>query len=271
MEDVTDLFDSLAVTSTNGTCGSVDLVAFVAKGNAGRTIFAECILPFLTLDDLIHAAHTCTSINHICKALTLGDILQTHSLGDGLSREIKTEMGKFVMVAFCSAYAYSATKVHRKLVRSPIDSFWARLYHPSAVDEILLLMAFFLRRNGLPFLSDTVEWPSESDHATNPKLPRLVNAKYGHNGQETDVTDVLKFFLLRQCKKTTRLVLKKPRHAPQYWYDCLFGDPVPRKTKTLHVTFSTREKGKNVSRTKVYVQDMNVVEDLLALVELNGK
>ena len=74
----------------------------------------------------------------------MGEILATHHM-ENLSRDHKLQLGKFII----GSVRDSTTKYnpdhrrHVRLVRTSTEVFWARLYHPAQMDEILLAMTVY--------------------------------------------------------------------------------------------------------------------------------
>lgn len=231
---------------------------FFKKGSAGRNIFVEHVVPFLTLDDLLNSAATCRPMNAVCRTYTVGEILARHNAVT-VSRTHKMELGKLIMSTVTSKQNLGSP-VHRRFVRSSTESFWARLYHPSQIPEIELAMAAYFNMHGIEFdvkLDDDYDWDANADK----DRPVLVSAIFGDKTYGTiDVTVILRYLLMKQGN--TRLILKRPLHGNQYWYICLFGDPCERVTKKLWITL--RSEGFVGTQTRVFREDTPVKMNLRA-------
>lgn len=227
-------FLSQKPSATEKKSGSFSFLDFFKKGSAGREVFSAVIVPFLNLDDLIHGSATCREMNAMCRTYTVGDVLSMHSM-DHIGRQHKIEVGKLIIATVSPQYNSKLIPA-RRLIRMHTESFSARLYHPSVIEEILLAMAAYFYREGIEFDSgmDDFDWDANIDST----LPLLVSARYGYSqGQFVDATFILRYLLLKQGN--TRLVLQC--RGERWWYNCLFGDPFMGKTKALAITVQLRD------------------------------
>jgi hypothetical protein len=222
--------------------GKFDILEFLKKGGAGRAIFREHILPFLSLDDIVSSARCCRHMNALPCMYTVGKVLAIHSM-DHVSRDHKTELRKFVM-AFVNP-KYIRKTVYYRRVRTETETFRERVYHPSVLPDILLAMTAYFTQHGMEFDAgmEEYDWDANND----PKTPILVKATYGCGLQTTDVTTILRFLLMRQGNK--RLIMRPPPKGPRYWYNYLFGDPVYRKTKLLHIWVQFEGEEESITHT----------------------
>mmetsp|Transcript_19521 Transcript_19521/g.36411 ORF Transcript_19521/g.36411 Transcript_19521/m.36411 type:complete len:304 (+) Transcript_19521:97-1008(+) len=205
---------------------------FFNKGSAGRAIFTDQIVPFLSLDDLITGSKSSRKMNAMCHTYTVGEVLALHSM-DGVSRGHKMELGK--LVASFADRKYCSSARHRRFIRSERreDAFWARLYHPSVMPDIRLAMTAYFNRHGIEFdaAMDDFDWNANKDET----LPVLVEATYGDWMRGTiDVTIIIRYLLMKQGN--ARLILQPPPNGPRYWYNWLFSDPCDGVTKILRIT-----------------------------------
>ena len=230
-------------------------------GNA----FTEHVVPFLSLDDLINGSASCRQMNSMCRAYTVGEVLVLHSMGSTSSTH-KIELGKLIMGFVSRTYTGNYDRHynrHRRFIRNEGESFWARLYHPSTLPEMLLAMTAYFNRHGIKF--DTGMSEFDWDANTNKATPILVSAMYGlvygcvRNGC-TDVTIILRYLLMNQGNK--HLILKSPINGPRFWYNYLFGDPCYRTKKMLLIKI--RFEGCNETRTLEFGEDENVAMNLRA-------
>ena len=260
--DITKKLTELRLGSTDSSTTDMEILSFVEffkEGTVGRRVFVECIVPFLSLDDLVNGSVTCRQMNAMCHTYTLGEILSLHSMED-VSREHKLELGKLI-IGFTSGKYKSCDQLHRRLVHSSTDgsSFWARLYHPCAMHEILFAMTAYFETHGIPFDAgmDEFDWDANSD----PSIPVLVSAEYGHRLHgTTDVTMILRYLLMSRGNNKG-LTLEPPPRGPRYWYNYLFGDPCPKVTKTLWIKMRLRRGKIKVSS---FLEDRRVHEKLRA-------
>ncbi|CAB9528811.1 expressed unknown protein [Seminavis robusta] len=261
--DITKSFGALKLSSSGPSASRGSLLEpfcfndFFKKGSAGRAVFTEYIVPFLTLDDLVSGSSTCRQMNAMCRTYIVGEILEFHSM-DHVSRNHKMELGKLIMIFVSPKYNVRG-EIHRRFVRKHGgERFWARLYHPSLMPDIVLAMTAYFNRHGIRFDAgmDDYDWDANRNLST----PLLIAATFGdrQNGV-TDVTTILRYLLMKQDNK--RLILEKPPGGPRYWYIHLFGDPCPRVTKTLWLKI--RWEGGRVS-TLTYHEDQFVDTELRA-------
>lgn len=134
-----------------------------------------------------------------------------------------------------------------RLVRTDSgESFRAKLYHPSAIPDILLAMTAFFTQYGIPFENEEIDRYDWEKANSNPSTPVLISAEYGYSPMDrsVDVTLILHYLLLRE--ENLRLILKKPINGPRYWYNYLFGDPCYGQTKILTVTMRMPNGSTNI-------------------------
>lgn len=225
--------EALTLSKDHEAPDSLSWLVFTQKGSIGRAVFREHIIPYLTLDDLVIGAVACRQMNALCRTYTVGEILVLHSM-EHVSRHHRMELGKLIIGSI--SQAYSSNRVQRRLVQSREQRFWARLYHPSAMEEIVLAMYVYFNRHGIEFNPglDEFDWDANANDDT----PLLVSASFGDAVYGTvDVTAILRYLLMKQGN--TRLILRPPSNAPRYWYIYLFGDPCPHTTKSLRITVRT--------------------------------
>ena len=232
---------------------------YFRKGSAGRTVCMDHVVPFLTLDDLVSASSCCRQMNAMCRSYTVGEVLSLHSM-DHISRAHKMELGKLVMGFASRKWNKKRQSLHRRYVRKGTERFWARLYHPSVVPDILLAMTAYFHRHSIEFDAgmDDYDWDANAD----PKTPILVKATFGDRlHRTTDVTVILRYLLMKKDNK--RLILKPPLASPRYWYIYLFGDPCPRVTKMLRIRW--RYENSNETKEIVFHEDTPVAMKLRAV------
>ena len=197
-------------------------------------------------------------MNAMCHTYTVEEILSLHSMDD-ISREHKLELGKLI-IGFTSQKYSSYNDVHRRLVHSSTEeSFWAQLYHPCAMHEILFAMTAYFNRHRIPFDAgmDKFDWDANAD----PSIPVLVSAEYGkYLNRTTDVTVILRYLLMSRGNNK-QLTLERPPHGPRYWYNYLFGDPCPKVTKTLWI--KTRLESGEIQYS-CFIEDEPVCKQLRA-------
>ena len=171
------------------------------KGSGGRLIFAEHVVPFLSLEDLTSAAVSCRQMNAMCRTYTIGEVLEKYDLK--LSITHKMDLGKLVM---CSVSPiYESMQPIRRLVRTSEDTHWARLYHPCQVPEIYMAMCAYCKMHGIDFdgkLLAEFDWDANQDKGTRV----LVKALFGESLLGwMDVTIIIRYLLMKQGN--TRLIL----------------------------------------------------------------
>lgn len=232
-EGLTKGLGTLALYWSSTPAPAFDFLEFFKTGSAGRNVFDDFILPYLSLKDLVWAAASCRQMNTMCRTYTVADLMMNNSLG--LSRAQTIELDKLVM--FSVSPQYHKGDIQRRFVRtSNAGSFWARLYHPSQFPEMELDIAEF-------FAIDEFDWNANTDAST----PVLVSATFGdkmYYGNVVDVTVILRFLLMKQGNQDLA-VLSHFDHWDRYGYICLFGDPHISKVLTITVRL---ENGLQVSK-----------------------
>ena len=253
IETMDELDRKLAAITLVSVQSETKFLDVFKKGSGARSVFADHILPFLSMDDVISGSAVCRQMNTMCRSYTVGDVLDLYSMHH-VARDHKMKLGQLVLGSLSRKYLSRKTP-HRRYVRD-VDTapFWARVYHPSLVKEIVLAMVIYFNRHGIEFTADIegFDWSATADTTT----PVLVAAYYGDGteARSTNVVTVLRYLLMKQGN--TKLILEEPLHSPRYWYNCLFGDPCERVTKTLVIL--TRSEDGSKQRRLCFGEDEEI-------------
>ena len=248
---LTKQFDALKISpNQSGKEGNeFNFHSFFSHGSVGRQIFHDFILPYLSMDGVIHASRVSRQMNGMCRTYTIGDVLDKHSIT--LPLHHKLELGKLIIGA-TAGLRYESDSVYKRVMRTETRTFSARLYHPCYLTIIELAMVVYFHLHKIP---NTIQythpnWVDTHSLPMDPIKPVLKSAKFGFGNQIIDVTVIIRFLLIVQGNQ--KLFLRPPRKGFRYWYICLFGDPYPRKRKILRIT---SRDGSGKIRTRELIED----------------
>ena len=213
---------------------------FFEEGNVGRALFQMPggIRSYLTTHELVDCAKTGPTMHRICRTYTVHELLQGRELLPPdlrlLIDEIKTKVTQYAKVTEQAEYEMETVSRPSRVIQQGRLFYWTQLFHPNEKDLVTTLIENYLAIVPLETLRLVSAYFGPDDYDVTPIVQNIVNQ---HNG---------------------RLVLQKPRFSDtpecgvpvdkpatfRWWYIRIFGDPLFRKSKLLHLQLIYPGSGK---------------------------
>uniref|UniRef100_A0A7S2Y6E9 C3H1-type domain-containing protein n=1 Tax=Entomoneis paludosa TaxID=265537 RepID=A0A7S2Y6E9_9STRA len=237
---------------------------FFAKGNGGAEIFADHIVSYLSLKDMLACAKTGQRLHQLCRTWTIPELLRERQVS--ITKNERVALGKEAMQTVVKYGGIPRQRPTRLVICSQTECFNAKIYHPAELPEINNLIDRYIgshgRRQDDPrFFGTATRKPALEQRTGEIENPVLVSAvfqrlrpsdRFSNSEYGLDVTGIINK-LVQTEGGGNRLVLQPPPRARNaagrdsdqpstllWWYTRIFGDPFPREKKVLVLTISDR-------------------------------